>query len=38
MPFGLQLKSILVGLLLAWFLIPWLQTLMGGFTGANRGD
>lgn len=28
MPFGLQLKSLLVGILLAWFIIPWLQALL----------
>lgn len=25
MPFGLHLWSILVGILLAWFVIPWIQ-------------
>lgn len=28
LPFGLQLKSLLVGLVLAWFVIPWVQGLM----------
>ena len=28
MPFGLQLKSVLVGILLAWFIIPWIQGLI----------
>lgn len=32
MPFGLQLKGVIVGLLMAWFLIPWIQGLM-----ASRG-
>jgi antibiotic biosynthesis monooxygenase (ABM) superfamily enzyme len=27
MPFGLQLKSLIVGVLLAWFIIPWIQGL-----------
>jgi antibiotic biosynthesis monooxygenase (ABM) superfamily enzyme len=25
MPFGLDLKSIIAGILIAWFLIPWVQ-------------
>jgi antibiotic biosynthesis monooxygenase (ABM) superfamily enzyme len=25
MPFGLDLKSLIVGILLAWFVIPWVQ-------------
>lgn len=25
MPFGLDLKSLIVGILLAYFVIPWLQ-------------
>lgn len=28
MPFGLDVKSIIVGILIAWFLIPWFQGLM----------
>lgn len=28
MPFGLQMKSVLVGILLAWFVIPWVQGLL----------
>lgn len=27
MPFGLQIKSLIVGILLAWFVIPWVQGL-----------
>lgn len=27
MPFGLDLKSIIVGILLAYFVIPWVQSL-----------
>ena len=27
MPFGLDLKSLIVGILLAWFVIPWIQGL-----------
>lgn len=25
MPFGLDIKSLAVGILLAWFVIPWVQ-------------
>lgn len=28
MPFGLDVKSLIVGILLAWFVIPWLQALV----------
>ena len=28
MPFGLQLKSLIVGILLAWFVIPWIQGML----------
>lgn len=28
MPFGLDLKSLIVGILLAWFLIPWVMGLV----------
>lgn len=28
MPFGLDLKSIIVGILLAYFVLPWLQALL----------
>jgi len=28
MPFGLDLKSIIAGILLAYFVIPWLQALI----------
>lgn len=28
MPFGLDIKSIIVGVLLAWFLIPWVMSLL----------
>lgn len=28
MPFGLQLKSLIVGIILAWFIIPWLQAMV----------
>lgn len=28
MPFGLDPKSIIVGILLAWFVIPWIQGLL----------
>ena len=26
MPFGLDLKSVIVGILLAYFVIPWIQS------------
>jgi antibiotic biosynthesis monooxygenase (ABM) superfamily enzyme len=32
MPFGLDVKSLIVGVLLAYFVIPWLMGLM------NRGS
>jgi antibiotic biosynthesis monooxygenase (ABM) superfamily enzyme len=32
MPFGLELRSVIVGLLLAYFLIPWVQSML-----VNRG-
>lgn len=38
MPFGLQLKSLIVGILIAYFVIPWVQQMLAGATGANRGD
>jgi hypothetical protein len=46
MPFGLDIKSIIVGLLLAYFLIPWATALLGGARSAphhaaatgRRGD
>jgi len=25
MPFGLHLMSVIVGIILAWFIIPWVQ-------------
>lgn len=28
MPFGLDLKSIIVGILLAYFVIPWIQAML----------
>lgn len=28
MPFGLDLKSIIVGILVAYFLVPWLMALI----------
>lgn len=30
MPFGLDLKSLIVGALLAWFVIPWIQSMIAG--------
>lgn len=28
MPFGLDLKSIIVGMLLVWFVVPWVMALL----------
>jgi antibiotic biosynthesis monooxygenase (ABM) superfamily enzyme len=28
MPFGLDLKSVILGIVLAWFVIPWVQRLI----------
>lgn len=28
MPFGLDLKSLIAGILLAYFVIPWIQSLL----------
>jgi hypothetical protein len=28
MPFGLDLKSLLVGALIAWFLVPWVMGML----------
>lgn len=33
MPFGLDLKSIVVGIILAWFLLPWLTSFISNLTG-----
>jgi antibiotic biosynthesis monooxygenase (ABM) superfamily enzyme len=32
MPFGLDIKSLIVGVLFAWFVIPWVTGMM------NRGS
>lgn len=29
MPFGLDLKSIIVGALLVWFVLPWVTGMLG---------
>lgn len=29
-PFGLDFKSLIVGILLAWFVIPWIMRLVSG--------
>lgn len=29
LPFGLDLKSLIVGALLIWFVVPWVMSLMG---------
>jgi len=28
MPFGLDLKSVVLGIILAWFIIPWVQRMI----------
>ena len=28
MPFGLQLKSLIIGILIAYFVIPWIQGML----------
>lgn len=37
MPFGLDLKSLIVGALLVWFVVPWVMSFMnrGKTTPAN---
>lgn len=34
MPFGLDLKSIIVGVLAAWFLLPWIMGMFSRKSGA----
>jgi hypothetical protein len=35
MPFGLDLKSIIVGALLVWFVLPWVTAMLGKKTSAK---
>lgn len=35
MPFGLDFKSIVVGVLIAWFVIPWIQSMFVKTTTKN---
>jgi hypothetical protein len=36
MPFGLDLKSLIVGALLVWFVLPWITGLIGSKTSAKQ--
>lgn len=36
MPFGLDLKSIVVGLLLGWFAIPWVMGMLNRTGGGSE--
>jgi antibiotic biosynthesis monooxygenase (ABM) superfamily enzyme len=38
MPFGLELKSVIVGILLAYFVIPWIQSLFMRATRPNTAS
>lgn len=38
MPFGLDLKSLIVGILLAYFVIPMLTGMLGGLGRPTRGS
>lgn len=29
MPFGIDLKSFIIGIVFAWFVIPWITSMMG---------
>jgi antibiotic biosynthesis monooxygenase (ABM) superfamily enzyme len=37
MPFGLDIKSLIVGILLAWFVVPWAMSLLNRPTARNAG-
>jgi hypothetical protein len=37
MPFGLQLKSVIVGVLFAMFVLPWIMGLLGRRNAATNG-
>lgn len=37
MPFGLDLKSIILGVLLAWFVLPYVQAQFVKVTSSNSG-
>lgn len=36
MPFGIDLKSLIVGVLLAWFVIPWIQSKLYASRGSAQ--
>ncbi|QAX92928.1 hypothetical protein SEA_WHEEHEIM_20 [Streptomyces phage WheeHeim] len=36
MPFGLDLKSLIVGALLVWFVLPWITGMLGRKTAAKQ--
>ncbi len=36
MPLGLDLKSLIVGMLLAYFVIPWIRGMMAGRTASAK--
>lgn len=35
MPFGLDIKSMIVGALIVWFVVPWVLQMVGG--SKNKG-
>lgn len=36
MPFGLDFKSLIVGALLVWFVLPWVTGMLGKKTSAKQ--
>lgn len=38
LPFGLDFKSLVVGLLLAYFVIPWVMSFVGGIRSGGKAD
>lgn len=38
LPFGLDFKSLIVGLLLAYFVIPWVMAFVGGIGKGSKTD
>jgi len=36
MPFGLDLKSVLVGALFVWFVLPWITGMLGRKSASNK--
>lgn len=37
LPFGLQAKSLIVGILLAYFVLPWIMGMVGGLGSKSNG-